>query len=232
MFATVLTALALLLLVPLAPTSAASFELVTNGGFEAGAQPKGWRVDVWEGEAHDEVDAAVAHSGQHSLHLAGDNDKGLIVANQRFTLLTGAPVTLSGYWKAALAQGTGARVVLRWTDAAGEKVRDETPLTKTGAFDWERFELTVTPPEGAAAISLFLEIWRTRGDVWFDDVSAVQEIEPPAPDAFEVGRSPDVITVGVFDAGAAGGRGFGAQGIQDVLAAADGIHSELITDAS
>ncbi len=217
---------------PAAPAGAVEVALVRNGDFEAGERPTGWRADAWVGEATATIDAD-AHGGERALRLTAASDGATAVASQSMSLLSpSAPVTLSGWWRGDVAQGVGARIVLRWTDAGGEKLRDETPLTAAGRFDWQRFEMTVTPPEGAARATLFLEIWESLGSVWYDDIVVTQSVEPPAPGETWTGRTPGIITVGVFDANAAGGRGFGALGVLDALAGLDGVSIEMIADAS
>ncbi|MEA3401692.1 MAG: family 10 glycosylhydrolase [Armatimonadota bacterium] len=212
--------------------AAVEVQLVSNGGFEAAERPTGWGVTTWRGAGQAAIDADVAHSGERSLRLTGETEDGTVVAQQSIGLLTRGPLRLTGFWRSDVTEGTGARVILRWTDDSGGKLHDEDALTGDDPFDWQAFELTATPPDAAAGAIVFLEIWESAGSVCFDDLSATQSIETLEPAAFKIGRSPELVTVGVFDANAAGGRGFGAQGIHDVLSAADGVRSELITDLS
>jgi len=215
------------------PAMAVEIELVSNGGFEAADSPRAWHAKVWRISGESAIDTEAVHSGERSLRLTGDAEGSTMVAEQSIGLLTARrPLLLTGWWRSDVTEGVGARVILRWTDDSGAKLRDEPALTADDPFDWRPFEMVATPPEQAAGAIVFLEIWESLGNVWFDEVSATQQIEPPAPEGFEVGRTPDLITVGVFDADAAGGRGFGAQGVYDALAGADGMRCELIADAS
>ena len=221
-----------LLLAPASRAQAIDLELLRNGDFEAGDQPTGWRAEAWVGDAAAAVDAD-AHGGERALRMTAASEGATAVASQSMALLSAtAPLTLRGWWRGEVAQGTGARIVLRWTDAGGERLRDEAPLSAADRFDWQRFEMTFDPPEGAARATLFLEIWESLGSVWYDDLSVTQSIAPPTPGEFETGRTPEVVTVGVFDANAAGGRGFGAQGVLDALADLDGVSAEMIADVS
>ena len=223
---------AALLLAPAMRAQATDIDLLRNGDFEAGEQPTGWRAEPWAGDATVTVDAD-AHAGEGALRLTAASDGATFVASQSASLLSAtAPVALSGWWRGEVTRGTGARIVLRWIDAGGERLRDETPLTADGRFDWQRFEMTFDPPEGAARATLFLEIWESLGNVWYDDIAVTQSIEPPVPGEFATGRTPEAITVGVFDANAAGGRGFGARGVLDALTGLDGVTAEMIADAS
>ncbi len=236
---TIVTAVAALMLtsaallpVGVAGAQTIDIDLLHNGDFEAGEQPTGWRADAWAGDASATIDAD-AHAGERALRLTAASDGATLVASQSVPLLSAtAPLTLSGWWRGEVTRGTGARIVLRWLDAGGEQLRDETPLTAGGRFEWQAFEATFEPPAGAARATLFLEIWESLGSVWYDDIAVTQSIEPPVPGGFVTGRTPEVITVGVFDANAAGGRGFGAQGVLDALSALDGVSAEMIADAS
>lgn len=212
---------------------AEEIELVTNGGFEAADTARSWDVGVWQADGDFAVDADATHEGEHSLRLTGGTADASVVARQRIGLLKrGEPFTLTGMWRSTVEDGLGARVVLRWLSETGDKITDEPALGAEDPFDWQQFELTVTPPPDAAGANIFLEIWESQGTVWFDAISATQSVDPPTVEDFHLAQTPDVVTVGVFDANAAGGRGFGAQGIHEALSALDGVSSELITDLS
>ncbi|MFW5868946.1 MAG: hypothetical protein ACOCX2_14070, partial [Armatimonadota bacterium] len=224
---------AVLTLALAAGVHAVEIELITNGGFEAADTPRSWDASAWIEPGEVAIDTRVASEGSQSVRLTGIEDGASVVARQHFGLLRrGEPLTLTGMWRSTVAEGAGARVVLRWVDEAGEKIRDEQALGAEDPFDWQQFTLTATPPPTAAGANLYLEVWESKGDVWFDAISAKQSVEPPAPEDFLLGRTPDVVTVGVFDANAAGGRGFGAESIHDALSALDDVSSELITDLS
>ncbi len=212
---------------------AASIELLTNGGFEAAATLTAWRADVWLKEGEVVIDTEEAREGANALRLTGLVDGTTIVAQQRIGLLKlDQPLVLSGQWRSDVNDATGARIVLRWVDDAGAKISDEPPIGADDPFEWQDFELAATPPAGASGAIVFLEIWESKGSVWFDGLSATQSVESPSIEDFTLGRTPEVVSVAVFDANAAGGRGFGAQGIQDALSALDGVRSELISDLS
>ncbi len=230
MRALISTGLALTLI---ASAHAASIELLSNGGFEAAATPTAWRADVWLKEGVVAIDTEEARDGTRALRLTGAVDGTTIVAQQRIGLLKlDQPLVLTGVWRSDVTDATGARIVLRWVDDAGAKISDEPPIGAEDPFDWQEFELVATPPAGASGAIVFLEIWESKGSVWFDALSAAQSVESPSPADFTLGSTPDVVTVAVFDANAAGGRGFGAQSIQDALSALDGVQSELIVDLS
>ncbi len=214
-----------------AQTTQVTVDLIDNGGFEAATEPLRWDVDHWEGDTAVAVDTEVTHEGERSLRITGGDRKATAVVSQAFPLIVrDQPVAIEGFWRSDIEDGTGARIVLRWFDDAGNRVSDEPPISGDDPFDWQRFGLTAMPPAGAAAARLFLEIWRAEGSVWYDDISVRQAVRLPMPGQTMTGRSPAVVTVAVFDANAAGGRSFGAQGIHEALDSARGIESDLITD--
>ncbi len=218
----------ILALCAVASSAAIDLNLLVNGDFEAGA----WSQAVWSGQGESSITSDQFHGGAKSLHLQG-TQPATVVADRSFGLFApGKPISLSGYWKGKVTAGTGGRIVLRWLDGAGEKLADEAPITKNGEFDWERFEATFTPPQKAARGQLFLEIWETVGEVWYDDVQVLQQVEPLRPGDILTGKALDIVRVAVFDANAAGGRGYGGPGIQQMLAAQPGISAEIVSDLS
>lgn len=208
---------------------AAEVDLLAGGDFEVGS----WSAQVWEGgEGSGIVTTDVARSGSRSLHLHGVA-AATVVAERGFSLLSvDRPVTLTGYWKGNVTDGTGGRIIVRWLNGANEKLRDDALPTKAGEFDWAQFSATLTPPPGSASGRLFLEIWRTTGAVWYDDVRITQTVDPLGAADVTMGGDPDTLSVGVFDADAAGGTGYGGPSIHSTLASTRGVKADLLTDLS
>jgi len=212
---------------------AVEVNLVRNGGFEAGDAPAEWSIRIWEGTGEAAISTETVRSAERSLRLHAADDTAFIVAYQSFPLLDpDAPVVVSGWWKAEVGEKPGARLVMRWLDGSGTKLRDEPVIQPKGSFDWKQFELTYGVPDGAARGELYLEVRENAGDVWYDDVRVVREYEPVRIDQIGAGRDPGTVHVGVFDADAAGGRGYGGPGIHEALTAIRGIEAEIITDLS
>ncbi|HCU35260.1 MAG TPA: hypothetical protein DGT21_07285 [Armatimonadetes bacterium] len=223
----ILITCALILLCAAAP-AAVEVDLLTGGDFEAGA----WSADLWEGEGGGALATDIVHSGLGSLHMHGAG-AATVVSERTFSLVSpDEPVTVSGYWKGAVTEGTGGRIVVRWLNGDGEKVRDDPLPTKAGEFDWTQFSESLTPPANAARGRIFLEIWRTTGDVWYDDVRITQGVVPLSPAEITFGSDPATITVGVFDADAAGGRGYGGPSIHAALSAVPNVRAELLDNLS
>ncbi len=207
-----------------AAASGERIETVRNSGFEADASALSpWTGSVWEGKATLAIDREQARSGRQSLRLTGFS-KGLAVVQQRIKYLGGAAtrtsVTLEGWWRARDVRGTGARVVLRFLDDRGKKAgKDAAPLTAHGTFAWKPFSMKAKVPPGTVAFVAFLELWRSEGTVWYDDISLKQEL--PALDVVGMrtgAGGPPPIRVAVYDADSAGGLSYGETGILTALA--------------
>ncbi|MFO7947420.1 MAG: family 10 glycosylhydrolase [Armatimonadota bacterium] len=209
--------------------AATEINLLQNGGFEDGSE--NWSIEVWEGTGEGIICRDEVKGGEKALRLSGSGKEIFIVTRQRVPILdTSAPVTLKGFWKAELNEGTsGARIIMRWINRAGEKITDEPVLQKPESFDWTAFEETWTPPDEAAGAILYLEIRGIDGTVWYDDVSLTQDVDVLDMQAVTPGGDPDALNIAVFDATAAGGRNYGAAGIYEVLDEA-GIAVEYIND--
>jgi len=208
--------------------AAVEMDLLKGGDFESG----GWSIATWSGDGQGAIADQVSHGGAKSLHMQGKADA-TIVAQRNFRLIAGSqPVALSGYWKGSVTKGTGGRIVIRWLDADGKSVADAAPVTKSGTFDWAKFETTFKPPPGAAQATIFLEIWETTGEVWYDDVRVALTFEPVMPGEVRTARHPGDPRVAVFDANRRGGTGYGAVGIQHALFKRHGLEADLIEDLS
>jgi len=209
-------------------------ETVRNSGFEAAAATLApWNGSVWEGKAAFAVDREQAKSGRQSLRLTGFA-RGLTVVRQRVKKLdvpANDTVTLEGWWRAQKVRGTGARVVLRFLNGRGRKAgQDVPPLTATGTFAWKPFSMTAKVPPGTVAFVVFLELWRSEGTVWYDDISLKQKLPSLDVSRMRTGScGPPPIRVAVYDADAAGGLSYGETGILTALQEADGIAVARIT---
>ena len=162
--------------------AAAPVELLSNGSFQElkGEGPASWRAETWQGGASWSLDATTRHSGERCLNFSSESDEGEVVASQVAALpQADRPLTLSGWWRAENLTGDyGARVVCRFLDGLGQKVKDAPPLNKAGSFGWEQVSAELEPPEGATSVQVFIELWKSAGTAWFDDVSVTQEVQP------------------------------------------------------
>jgi len=206
-------------------------DTLRNGGFEKGLAS--WSAKAWRGKATADVDATLAKSGTRSLRMVGRAAPDTAVASQSVRCLwhkPGATAHLAGWWRGEGLVGTGGRVVVRYLGPGGKKLRDDSPITANGTFGWKRFAQTLRPPVKCTTIQVFLEIWESKGTVWFDDLSLTQEI--PSVDVTKIrtgtgGNAP--IRVAVYDGDAAGGTTYGETGILDALKNADGIAAKRVT---
>jgi hypothetical protein len=215
--------------------AAAPVELLSNGSFEElkGEGPASWRAQTWQGGAAWSLDATDPHSGERCLKFSSEADQGEVVASQTAALLQpGRPFTLSGWWRGEKLTGDyGARVVCRFLDGSGQKVKDAPPLNKAGSFEWEQFSADLEPPEGATSVQVFIELWKSAGAAWFDDVSVTQEVQPMDYDNLRIGGGAEEgdLRVAVIDGRPAKAKTYGPQGIHDALSQVEGIHADLVS---
>jgi hypothetical protein len=225
----------LLAVVGARPTQAAPVDLATNGSFEQTRDdlPDEWTCETWQGGATCDLDPQAPHSGAACLRFASASPDGEAVASQVVPLLQPSlPCRIEGWWHGEGLNGIGARVVCRFLDGGGQKLADAPPMEKAGDFAWERFSADLAPPEGTAAVQVFLELWKSAGQAWFDDVSITQDVQPLDYNDLRIGGGGEQgnLRVAILDVRPAGGRTYGAQGLYDHLAPAAGIDAELVSD--
>ena len=149
-----------------------------NNGFEQSAGkpalPMIWRR--WLSPlARFSIDRTTFHSGSASAridHAAGNHTTG---CPAYFTPPVSAVVPGVGYTASAWVRGHAAdgssRVVLSWSDANGRYVSSSSsPALPAGDSRWTRLSVTASPPAGAAAVEINLQVCENPGTTWFDDV--------------------------------------------------------------
>ncbi len=217
--------------------AAAPVEILANGSFEElrGEAPASWRPETWQGAAGWALDATEPHSGERCLKFSSESDQGEVVARQTAPLLQpGRPLTLTGWWRGSELTGTGARVVCRFLDSSGAKISDASLPNKPGSFAWEQFSANLEPPEGATSVQVFIELWKSAGAAWFDDVSVTQEVQPMDYDNVRIGGGAEEgdLRVAVIDGRPTKAKTYGPQGIRDALSQAEGIQAELLSSCT
>ncbi len=162
-------------LISLAAEVRPAANLIANGDFEVGAQtPDHWKASVWDGEPTIAFPADGGRMGR-GLAITGKGEEDTVVVTQTVKLPhPGVPHTLRGHWKGVDLQGA-ARVVCRYLDEGGQKITDAPPISKTGTFDWEPFLVELLPPDGTAAVTIYLELWKGSGQAVYDDIALYRE---------------------------------------------------------
>jgi hypothetical protein len=161
---------------------AASF----NNGFEQSAGhpalPALWRRWLPR-EARFQIDRHVAHSGSASARIEdarGDHRLGCpaFYAAPIAAIQAGREYT-AGVWARGREQRGKARIVLVWTDATGRYLSSSDSVQlPSGNSAWTHLSVSATPPAGASAVEINLQVCEDPGTTWFDDVSF-----SPAPSA-------------------------------------------------
>ncbi|MBI4027002.1 MAG: glycoside hydrolase family 9 protein [Verrucomicrobia bacterium] len=138
-----------------------------------------WREGLWtQGQGAWSLDDRVHHGGKRSLRISGA--KGSFGLTTRIARHAAMPILdyecryrVSGWVKLENATGRSYlrldwyRMVEQWLDHQ-ERVDTTQPLS--GTADWQKIELAVKPPYGAAAVRFSVVSEDNTGSVWFDDL--------------------------------------------------------------
>ncbi|HKK41347.1 MAG TPA: T9SS type A sorting domain-containing protein [Bacteroidales bacterium] len=156
-----------------------SQNLVINPGFESwdsDTRPTGWST-----AQNCLADNSVVWEGNYSCHQAGTSSSKYL--GQLIQVSAGTEYCLSLYYTTLITDnGNGCRIWCYWKDAEGSSLSD--PLTDDilrpsqylKSDDWDQFSVTVTAPEGAAA--LYLEVRTYPNSVAYWDNFSLTESVP------------------------------------------------------
>ena len=161
-----------------------------NPSFEADGNrdslPDGWRPYAFESPAELEWDAAVSRSGGRSLAI---RDSFNPVETRDWKLSTGRwvsqprPITpgteyrLEVWVKTEELSGQ-AYAHLAWQRGPGWL--SETPTERiSGTHDWQKLTVTTVAPDEADTLIVSLNLARSKGTAWFDDVKVSGQSEMP-----------------------------------------------------
>ncbi len=150
--------------------------LVINPGFESWdseTRPAGWTT-----AQNCQPENSVVLSGSFSCHQEGTSSSKYL--GQLIQVTAGNTYCLSFYYMALVTDnGNGCRLWCYWKDSSGSSLADpETdellrPSHYLKSDFWDQFEITVTAPEGAAA--LYLEVRTYPNSVAFWDEFSFEE---------------------------------------------------------
>lgn len=129
------------------------------------------------------VDGTSYH-GNKSLKITKEESEGLNYYRQETLLKKGYTYTLSAYLKTSDVYGSGARLLVRYKDAANVW-KEELSVPVDGFQDWQRLCHTFTVPETAASVTVHvgLALRESTGTVWFD---CIQLEEGSAPTGYNL----------------------------------------------
>ncbi len=174
-------------LLTFAPSASAAWrtDYASNGSFELDANrdgtPDGWQPATFESPALSEWDRTTSHSGQASVRVADSRhptddswqtNSGRWVQASRRDVHAGATYSLHGWIRTDLTEGHATLALAWFSDSAWLHEDNTEPIT--GKTDWVERALTVSPPEGATSVAVYLMLNGGRGSAWFDDVTMAE----------------------------------------------------------
>lgn len=141
--------------------------------------PDGWRGLAFESPARLQWDSDVAHSGKRSLRIRDTMPEGAVdtrdwktcsgrwVARPR-PIQPGSEYRLQ-VWVKTLGVTGRANAHLAWQRGSSWLSEDATPAV-SGTGGWQKLTVRATAPENADTVVVSLNLSRSRGTAWFDDV--------------------------------------------------------------
>ena len=159
-----------------------SFEVDRNRD----AAPDGWSSMAFASPAQLAWDAGIARSGERSLRIAdsyreGDprdwkQCTGRWVSSRR-PAVPGTEYVLEVWIKTRDVTGQ-AYAHLAWQQGTHWISEDATPRL-SGTHDWQRVTVTATAPEQADCLVISMNLTRSQGTAWFDDLRVSGRSEMP-----------------------------------------------------
>lgn len=153
-----------LMLAGVAAGRTAPRDLVVNGGFEH-------RLHAFDGHVNAVPVADQSHSGQSCLRVDGDRERNSY-AQQEVPVEAGREYDLTVWHRCeGIPEGADCKVYLNlWKGK--DLLASTAPLPRiAGSKGWTRQGARIKMPEGADRASILLQLYRSAGTVWFDDLS-------------------------------------------------------------
>lgn len=149
--------------------------------------PDGWRAMAFDSPAQLEWDSTAARSGNRSLRISetvGQGDQrdwktctGRWVSSAR-PIVPGESYTLSVWIKTEGVTGQ-AYAHLAWQRGTNW-LSEEATQRISDTSEWQKVTVTTTAPEEADALIISMNLTRSRGTAWFDDIQVSGKSEMPA----------------------------------------------------
>ncbi len=190
--------------------------LVPNGSFERDTnrdgQPDEWAPAPFKSPAKFAWDRGVAHTGKASARVADsrspdstawDANTARWVSNRTTECKPGETFSLRAWVKTDLTAGQ-ATVVFAWF-GGGKWLREDATQKIAGKTDWTQCTATVSAPEKADSVRVYLMLNAAAGQAWFDDVEMVRG--PAFPGNFRPVDLRAACTTGFRDETAGDGKG-------------------------
>ena len=148
-----------------------SSNILLNAGFEEGeAIPLHW-TEFMNIPGSAEFDrSSVAHNGEHSAHIAGNQPNTIASFRQTFPVVAGDHIKLNGWIQ---TQNLGMKAIFEII-FAGPGLLNPPPFPElrpkmSGTQDWTWVNGGATAPEGADSVTIACTLFG-QGEAWFDDI--------------------------------------------------------------
>lgn len=154
---------------------------VENGDMEAGSGSLPSNFTSWSnGGATFSWDSAEYHAGYKSAKIfVGSRSSSTFYQNLNGWEV-GKTYTVSGWVKTNSVDNNpdvDASINIEMKDGAGAIISQVNGQQLSGTVDWTRVTFKYTVPVGTETVTLNLLLWDTKGTVWFDDISSVEEFK-------------------------------------------------------
>ncbi len=187
-----MTTTILLLLATWAPSQLEQLDnIAVNPSFELDNDrddlPDGWKGMAFDSPAKLQWDTSVARSGQRSLRIsdsfrAGDQRDWKQYTGRWFSsprpIVPGSQYTLELWIQTEDVTGQ-AYAHLAWQQGASWLSENATSRL-SGTGDWRKVTLTATAPERADSLVVSMNLARSQGTAWFDDIRVSGQSQMPA----------------------------------------------------
>lgn len=187
----------LLLILVLSPADAVLAEdnLIANPGFEEGSENE---VADWASFGDVQWVTDEVHSGSRAMKVHAEGDSS-VIKSSFFEVPVHARVEVSAWLKAQDVVSPGSYFKLRMTLYAYEadqtrKIKHWDLVSTVGSFEWKQVRASVIVPPDTKYMHLAVQLTKSSGTVWVDDVAVkIAQTMPDAPAASNGSEMPIVI---------------------------------------
>jgi len=153
--------------------------IIQNSDMESntGGVVDAWLLDSWGSNRAYAYTTEYSHSATHSIKLYNASDTAYASGDwyQNAAVTAGTEYTFTGWVKGVnieLDTGGHAGIGYKWLDAGGSQIGNVGEIyISSGTTDWTLLTRTVVAPENAVQVKFYTIMYKTKGDVYTDDMS-------------------------------------------------------------